>query len=173
MADLKISQLTGATTPLAGNEVIPLVQGGVTKNVSVDNLTAGKATSADSSTLTTFQKIGVAVERSYAGTGTRTVTVTFGQTLNGGFWRNAIVEIVFHGVTAGLANEEYARYYIPVLGLSAWAIGTPVKVYGATLTITQTATTNNSVTFTVAGGSTSQIVSMYVLATSQGGTSLS
>lgn len=42
MADQKISQLTGATTPLAGTEVLPVVQGGATVKVSVDNLTAGK-----------------------------------------------------------------------------------------------------------------------------------
>lgn len=42
MADLKISQLTSATTPLAGTEVLPIVQGGTTKQVSVDNLTKGR-----------------------------------------------------------------------------------------------------------------------------------
>ena len=43
MADKKISALTGATTPLAGTEVLPIVQGGATVNVSVANLTAGRA----------------------------------------------------------------------------------------------------------------------------------
>lgn len=42
MADTKISALTGATTPLAGTEVVPIVQSSTTKNVSVDNLTAGR-----------------------------------------------------------------------------------------------------------------------------------
>jgi len=42
MADLKISQLTSASTPLAGTEVLPIVQSGSTKKVSVDNLTVGK-----------------------------------------------------------------------------------------------------------------------------------
>jgi hypothetical protein len=45
MADTKISALTASTTPLAGTEVLPIVQGGVTKQVSVANLTAGRATS--------------------------------------------------------------------------------------------------------------------------------
>jgi hypothetical protein len=45
MADKKISQLTASTTPLAGTEVLPIVQSGVTKQVSVNNLTAGKAVS--------------------------------------------------------------------------------------------------------------------------------
>ena len=43
MADLKISQLTGATTPLVGTEVLPIVQSGSTVKVSIANLTAGRA----------------------------------------------------------------------------------------------------------------------------------
>jgi len=46
MADLKISALTASTTPLAGTEVLPIVQSGTTKQVSVANLTAGRAVSA-------------------------------------------------------------------------------------------------------------------------------
>lgn len=46
MADLKISQLTGATTPLAGTEVLPIVQSGATKKVAVSDLTAGRNVSA-------------------------------------------------------------------------------------------------------------------------------
>jgi hypothetical protein len=38
MADIKISQLPAATTPLAGTEEVPLVQSGTTKKVSVSNL---------------------------------------------------------------------------------------------------------------------------------------
>jgi hypothetical protein len=43
MADKKISALTSATTPLAGTEVLPIVQSGATNKVSVANLTAGRA----------------------------------------------------------------------------------------------------------------------------------
>jgi hypothetical protein len=42
MSDKKISQLTASTTPLAGTEVLPVVQSGATKQVSVANLTAGR-----------------------------------------------------------------------------------------------------------------------------------
>jgi hypothetical protein len=45
MADAKISALPASTTPLAGAELVPVVQGGVTKNVAVSNLTAGRAVS--------------------------------------------------------------------------------------------------------------------------------
>jgi uncharacterized protein YqgC (DUF456 family) len=53
MADLKISQLPAAATPLAGTEVLPIVQSGSTVQVSVNNLTAGKAVSASTVTATT------------------------------------------------------------------------------------------------------------------------
>lgn len=45
MADKKISALTASSTPLAGTEVLPIVQSGSTVKVSVDNLTAGRTVS--------------------------------------------------------------------------------------------------------------------------------
>jgi hypothetical protein len=42
MADTKISALTGASTPLAGTEVLPIVQSGVTVKVAVSDLTTGR-----------------------------------------------------------------------------------------------------------------------------------
>lgn len=53
MADSKISALPASTTPLAGTEVLPVVQSGVTKKVSVADLTAGRSISATQLTLTT------------------------------------------------------------------------------------------------------------------------
>jgi hypothetical protein len=52
MADVKISGLPASTTPLAGTEVLPIVQGGQTRQVSVNNLTTGKAVSATQYTST-------------------------------------------------------------------------------------------------------------------------
>lgn len=53
MADLKISQLPAATTPLAGTEVLPIVQSGTTKQVSVNNfLPADVTTATNTQTLT-------------------------------------------------------------------------------------------------------------------------
>ena len=46
MANSKISALPAASTPLAGTEVLPVVQGGITEQVSVANLTAGRDVSA-------------------------------------------------------------------------------------------------------------------------------
>lgn len=70
MADLKISQLTSATTPLAGTEVLPIVQGGTTDQVSVANLTAGRAINAASLSLTTPLAV------TNGGTGTSTAFTT-------------------------------------------------------------------------------------------------
>jgi hypothetical protein len=41
MANTKISQLPVATTPLTGSELVPIVQDGVTKNVTAQNLNGG------------------------------------------------------------------------------------------------------------------------------------
>ena len=52
MADLKISALTGASTPLAGTEVLPIVQSSTTKKVSIADVTAGRTVSMLSVQLT-------------------------------------------------------------------------------------------------------------------------
>jgi hypothetical protein len=46
MPDVKISALPASTTPLAGTEVLPIVQSATTRQVSVANLTAGRAVNA-------------------------------------------------------------------------------------------------------------------------------
>ena len=51
MADTKISGLPASTTPLAGTEVLPIVQGTTTKKVSVTNLTSGKTVASIGYTL--------------------------------------------------------------------------------------------------------------------------
>ena len=53
MADSKISALPASTVPLAGTEVLAIVQSSTTKQVSVANLTAGRAISALSIATTT------------------------------------------------------------------------------------------------------------------------
>lgn len=46
MADAKISSLPAATTPLAGTEVLPIVQSSTTKKVSIADVTAGRSVAA-------------------------------------------------------------------------------------------------------------------------------
>lgn len=50
MADKKISQLTAASTPLAGTEVLPIVQSSATVKVAVSDLTASRDVSTKSIT---------------------------------------------------------------------------------------------------------------------------
>jgi hypothetical protein len=66
MSNSKISALPAATTPLGGTELVPVVQGGITEQVSVANLTAGRAVDAlsfasttDATFATTSGNVGV------------------------------------------------------------------------------------------------------------------
>ena len=52
MADSKISALPASTTPLVGTEVLPIVQSSAPKQVSVANLTAGRAVATGALTVT-------------------------------------------------------------------------------------------------------------------------
>jgi hypothetical protein len=90
MADVKISQLPVATTPVTGTEVLPIVQSATTKQVSIANLTAGRAISADSLTLTN------PLTPANGGTGTAT-TFTSGS-------------VVFAG-TLGVYNQRNANFF--------------------------------------------------------------
>jgi hypothetical protein len=60
MANSKISALTSATTPLAGTETLPIVQSSTTKQVSVANLTVGRAVAMASSSTTGNAGVGTA-----------------------------------------------------------------------------------------------------------------
>ena len=51
MANSKISALTSATTPVAGTEVLPIVQTSATKQVSIADLTAGRSVSMSAGTI--------------------------------------------------------------------------------------------------------------------------
>ena len=115
MADLKISALTASTTPLAGTEVLPIVQSSTTKQVSVANLTAGRAVSALSYSSTTganfatssgnvgvgtaspvtlksqqtFQTLGNAKLGATNGSGLLSLGDTASSNANAGVWRGA------------------------------------------------------------------------------------
>jgi hypothetical protein len=72
MADKKISALTASTTPLAGTEVLPIVQSSATVKVSVANLTAGRAVAMSGITNTGNADLGAQADSvTAAGYGTR------------------------------------------------------------------------------------------------------
>lgn len=58
MAGVKISNLPAATTPLAGTELVPVVQGGVTVKVAASNLSTFTATSTGAVTRQISSKLG-------------------------------------------------------------------------------------------------------------------
>ena len=107
MADLKISALTASTTPLAGTEVLPIVQSGVTKQVSVSNLTAGRAISATQLTLSTGNLIvasGQGIDFSATpGTGTSELFSDYEE----GTWTPA--DASGAGLTLTVANARYTK----------------------------------------------------------------
>ena len=94
MADKKISALTGATTPLAGTEVLPIVQGGSTVKVSIADVTAGRAVTA----LSVVNGLGAVGTPSY----------TFSGDLNTGIWSPAADTLAFSegGVEAMRITSE-------------------------------------------------------------------
>lgn len=67
MADTKISALTAASTPLAGTEVLPIVQSGSTVKVAVSNLTAGRSVSMLDLTATGTSLLGGTSVPAYGG----------------------------------------------------------------------------------------------------------
>jgi hypothetical protein len=109
MADSKISALPASTTPLAGTEVLPIVQSSATKQVSVANLTAGRAISATQITLTAGNVIpasGYGVDFSAtAGTGTSELLADYEE----GTWT---MGIAFSGGTTGITYIVNTGRYI-------------------------------------------------------------
>ena len=107
MADTKISALPASTTPLAGTEVLPIVQSSSTKQVSVANLTAGRAISATQLTLTTGNLIvanGQGVDFSATpGTGTSELFADYEE----GNWTPVVS---FGGGSTGITGSFVGKY---------------------------------------------------------------
>jgi len=109
MSNKKISALTGATTPLAGTEVLPIVQSSATVNVSVANLTAGRAISASSVTASTGNFIvgtsGKGIDFSITpGTGTSELLADYEE----GTWTPVAA---FGGASVGLTYASRSASY--------------------------------------------------------------
>jgi hypothetical protein len=107
MADTKISALPASTTPLVGTEVLPIVQSSTTKQVSVANLTAGRAISATSVTASTGNFVvgtsGQGIDFSATpGTGTSELLADYEE----GTW----TPVDTSGASLTLTNEATATY---------------------------------------------------------------
>ena len=102
MADSKISALPASTTPLAGTETLPIVQSGVTKQVSVANLTVDRSVGSAGGTFTDNHVQGTAAKGINFTANTPAAGMT-SQLLNAyesGTWTPAI--------TAGISGVGYA-----------------------------------------------------------------
>lgn len=157
---------TGIVCEQGGGSAIGLkaLSGGASHYEIIDNTAGGNVLYAGfnvSNLLTSINGLNVLTcgsgsQLNKTGTGTFTVKINFVTALTGAAWRNALCNLVFAGIEAGGGNEQYAKYRVPILGSANYAIGTPVNEAGSALTITQTASTPASVTFTVAGASVAQ-----------------
>ena len=111
MADTKISALTGATTPLAGTEILPIVQGGSTKQVSVASLTAGRAVGSAGGTFTDNYVQGTAGKGVNFNANTPAAGMT-SQLLNWyeeGTWTPMVSAISGAYTTVSVAQGSYTR----------------------------------------------------------------
>jgi hypothetical protein len=131
MANTKISALPASTTPLAGTEVLPIVQSSTTKQVSVANLTAGRAISASSVTASTGNFVvgtsGQGIDFSATpGTGTSELLADYEE----GTWTPILTTTGtdFTSVTYAAQTGEYVKigraiYYFFSITTSAVTIG--------------------------------------------------
>lgn len=163
MADLKISALTASATPLAGTEVLPIVQSSTTKQVSVANLTAGRAVSAASVTTTGAVQASGNIVSASSGVIQKDVNSTFVR-LIGGTVANVDPTLTMYGSTngnAGLATYDASSHRLRAIdGTTFLNVNTDTINYG---NFTQ-GTAGKGVNFTAntpAAGMTSQLLNWY------------
>jgi len=109
MADTKISALPASTTPLAGTEVLPIVQGGTTKKVAVSDLTAGRPISATQVTVSTGSVVigtsGQGIDFSATpGTGTSELLNDYEE----GTWTPSVASVV-GSITSYTSSGTYTK----------------------------------------------------------------
>ena len=110
MADTKISALPASTVPLAGTEVLPIVQSSSTKQVSVANLTAGRSFDALGMTLTSTDAGAAAAPllELYRDSATPAASDTLG-------------EIEFNGEDSAGNKQAYALFHGSILSPTSGA----------------------------------------------------
>jgi hypothetical protein len=114
MADKKISALTASATPLAGTEVLPIVQSSSTVKVSVANLTAGRAVSMAGITNTATSDLGNQQDSLTGGT---LITRISGKSVtnNGSSWFGSYGQCIWN---ANASATSGARRFSLVNGLN-------------------------------------------------------
>jgi hypothetical protein len=129
MANTKISALTGATTPLAGTEVLPLVQSGATVKVAVSDLTTGRSISVSGLTntgLTASKPVFTDASKLLTSTGVVPVA-------NGGTNASAASIIAFNNITGYTASGATGTTSTNLVFSTSPSITTPTLVGDVTL----------------------------------------
>jgi hypothetical protein len=130
MADVKISALPAATTPLDGTELVPIVQSGATERVTVANLTAGRSVAA-SALVVSASSADTLVRVTQTGAGNALVVEDSANPDASPF----VVDnagIVIRGYTSAIATVNYAGN-TSTPNIQAVSTGTPGASFGAFL----------------------------------------
>ena len=104
MADKKISALTASSTPLAGTEVLPIVQSSATVKVAVSDLTAGR----------TFDALGMTLTSTDAGA-SAAPTIDLYRNSASPAASDTIGEIEFNGQDSAGNKQQYALIHGSIL----------------------------------------------------------
>jgi hypothetical protein len=162
MADTKISALPASTTPLAGTEVLPIVQSAATKQVSVANLTAGRAVSAASVTASTGNFVvgtagqGIDFSANTAAPGMTSELLTwyeegtFTPTIGGATTAGVQTYVVQTGFYTRIGNRVYFNLRIVLSAKDAATSGSLI-IAGLPFTSNTTASNFSPVSVSVAG----------------------
>ena len=169
MADLKISQLPAATTPLAGTEVLPIVQSGTTKQVAVSDLIpANSDPTFNSVTVTTVAK-AITFDTNVAAAGVTLVGTTLSAD---GTDTNIDINITPKGTGAvALADALLSRPTLKDYAVEGVAIGNvgATRTFDLAVANFFSATLNQACTFTFSNPPASGDFGCFVLELTNGG----
>ena len=153
MADLKISQLPAATTPLAGTEVLPIVQSGSTVQVSVNNLLPSTVVLTTSAQTLTNKTIDYASNTLTGVVGTTAAQTLTNKTIEAGTFTNGYTEEVATANTSTAYTIDLAGGSVQVLTLTGnctFTFPTATAGKGFILLLKQDATGSRTATWPAA-----------------------